>query len=490
MVAVVVLYPHFRDAVDPDGTSYLWLARRWVAGDWSRAANGYWSPWSIWLTAAGMRLGLPEIPAAGVQSTVGALLFLWASLRLFGRLALPLRQQAWFTAGLAGFLLYALFVQWFNDLWTSAFLLLSLEMLLDPAFGRSKRAWVLHGVFGALAYFAKAYSLPFFALSTMICGWWITGGDVRRWVALIAVSGGVAAMVCLPWWMALHARYGFWTLGTAGALNLSWGLLGHPIFVDGPQSLLPPPYPDSIVFWEDPATVNVRMVHFWDSPRMALEQVLRLFPMGQRLGHNAFVLSLALPVAAWHSARVLFRKAGGAQRPQLRILALQILLFPAGFILVHSESRYFWYLVPVVAAFAGLWMPRRTRLQAILIPAVALSFWVDPLLSVSQLWEDGRADKAAAARLVAAGLRGGFATSGPALPPYAACCRIAYFSGVPYWAGAGDCRSPEIVAREMRRHDVRFRLTHSEGARPLAGERLRFSGSGFALFEQTGLDGK
>jgi hypothetical protein len=47
-----VIYPYYQYYVDPDGTAYLTISKRYADGDFLKAINGYWSPWSCWLTAA------------------------------------------------------------------------------------------------------------------------------------------------------------------------------------------------------------------------------------------------------------------------------------------------------------------------------------------------------------------------------------------------------------------------------------------------------
>jgi len=56
-VALLIIYPHYQYYIDPDGTAYLTISKRYAAGDIQRAINGYWSPWACWLTAGLIRCG-------------------------------------------------------------------------------------------------------------------------------------------------------------------------------------------------------------------------------------------------------------------------------------------------------------------------------------------------------------------------------------------------------------------------------------------------
>jgi hypothetical protein len=482
VVATVLLYPHFCNAVDPDDTAYLTLARRWATGDWARAVNGYWSPWGIWLTALLAKTGLAVIPAAIIQNTSGALLLLLASLLLFRRLNLSARIQIIFTVGLLVFLQHAIYAQWFDDLWAAAFLLLALYLLLHKDFSTSPRLWVAYGCIGALAYYAKAYSLPFFALSTLVCSLPLLGADRKRWMPFLLISGSTAALLCVPWWIALHSKYGFWTTGTAGALNLSWGLLGHPIFTEGPQSLLAPRYPDSPSFWEDPWWVNAKTVHFWDSWRMVGMQLIRIAYFSVRLCIKACTLSPLVLVGLIAALRTLIHRRRHIEADE-RILCWQMVLFPIGLLFVHSESRYLWYLVPITMCLVGRALQQQAiRRQTVLALVAALCFCIEPALSFPKLWHLGRQERRLAFALKKVPFEGAFALSSNIPGSYPFASRLAFFSGVPYWAEAGECHEPQSVLQQMRRRSIPFRIHLLNGAQPLPGEKLVYSTRNASVF--------
>jgi hypothetical protein len=169
--AVTVLYPYCQYYVDPDATAYLTISERYANGDWGRAVNGYWSPWSCWLVGGCISLGLASIPSAILVNTIGAIGFLFMSFSLFRRFELTISVQRALGFSLAVFLAYAVYKQNFDDLWECCFLLAVLRIMLADGFAGKPVLWLVMGIFGALAYFAKAYAFPFFILHTVVVGY-------------------------------------------------------------------------------------------------------------------------------------------------------------------------------------------------------------------------------------------------------------------------------------------------------------------------------
>ena len=466
---IVVGFLPFGTAIDPDGTSYLALAHRWATGDFARAVNGYWSPWSVWLTAGGLKLGWPETVAAVGQFALGGALFLTLGIRLIREQPVAAGTLRVIEVCLLLFTVYAVYIQWFNDLWAAAFGLWGVQILMQQHHPE-KQVWTgafWYGLALALAYYAKAYYLPFFGLLTVV---WVVAAPVlcfSKRLLFASVAAGVALGGCLPWWLALTTKYGFFTTGTAGALNISWGLLGHPVFGEGVQ-LLPPAYPDSTSSWEDPWNYNAAVVHFWDSPQRAVQQLLRCGYFSIRLLLNATLLSLPAGVLlvgnGFRFAQKRFRKAADARR---FVVAAVLALFPVGLLFVHSEARYLWPLVPfffvwIAQQEKGFWY--RYKKELLLVSAVGLL--VQPLYRLPQIWNAGKAEKAFAIELKKKGVTSGFATAGPQAPTYAQCLRIAHFSGQPYWPAAGPVLSLQEAAGAAKKAGVSFLFLSANASLP------------------------
>lgn len=279
-VVLVIIYPYYQYYVDPDATAYLTIVKRYVAGDYERAVNSYWSPWSCWLTAVLVKAGFGLFPAAIIVNAIGATGVLVISQALFVRFSLQRGMQWLLQVTLSLFLCYAVFKQTFDDLWMHFFLLTSLYLLLSERYKNSRALWVLNGALGAAAYFAKAYALPFFILNLICCGFIITNGwqktNLRNWLVMSAIPITVMLVCSAPWLYLLHAKYGVWMASSVGRLSTSWYLVGHPVWKEGIDVLLPPVYTDSPYYWEDAYMVNGETPHFWNSLELFLIYIAKM----------------------------------------------------------------------------------------------------------------------------------------------------------------------------------------------------------------------
>ena len=349
---VYCIYPYLQYYIDPDGTAYLTISKRYARGDYHTAINGYWSPWSCWLTALLIKTGLEAIPASVAINTIGAAGFLYISQALFLRFNLSRSLQWLMCVTLAFFLCYAVYWQSFDDLWECFFLLTTLRIMLSAHFIEKPVLWVAIGITGTLAYFAKAYSFPFFILNTVCCSYFLTKGDKKLWARISITAVAVMTLCSLPWIWALHQKYGIWTTSTAGTLNTSWYLVGHPHWKAGIDLLLPPPYPDSPNYWEDPWLVNGDTPHFWNSWHLLGLQLLRVGLNIWKFIVSSFQLSVFFIVIVGYTKWRLFWKKDMADSRE-KVLMLSFLLFTVGYILVNFESRYLWYMVPLSMVLGG-----------------------------------------------------------------------------------------------------------------------------------------
>ena len=110
-IVLFFIYPHYQYYIDPDGTAYLTISQRYANGDYARAINGYWSPWSCWLTALLIKGGLAAIPASVVINALGATGFLFISQSFFLKFEIVRKQQWMLNVTLALFLCFAVFHQ-------------------------------------------------------------------------------------------------------------------------------------------------------------------------------------------------------------------------------------------------------------------------------------------------------------------------------------------------------------------------------------------
>jgi len=458
------IYPHYQYYIDPDGTAYLTISQRYANGDYLKAINGYWSPWSCWLTAMLIKTGIAAIPASVIINTTGAIGFLYISQSFFRHFGIVQRLQWLLCITLAFFLCFAVFWQSFDDLWECFFLLSALRLMLFGGFKNKPVFWVIYGMIGALAYFAKAYSFPFFILSTLCCTWFISKGSQVQWLKISLVSIGVMILCSLPWIIALHHKYDIWTTSTAGALNTSWYLIGHPYWKNGIDLLIPPTYANSPYYWEDPYFANGITPHFWNSFSLFGLQILRIGYNAWKLLKSMLQLSVLFPLVFIDLASVFVpalqrsKKIEKDSSHDLFIVGISFFLFLSGYLLVNFESRYIWYLLPLGMVVGGLAIQnvKGDFPGNFLIVILPLTFLIYPANCMKTMYDQGANEYKIATQLKQLNIQGTFTGSAKPGIEIQRMERLAYFSGNQFYSHTKQEASHQDLLQEMRRYHVNY----------------------------------
>ncbi len=467
-LAVVLLFPYCRYYIDPDAVAYLTISNRYASGDFSRAVNGYWSPWACWLTALGIKSGLEAFASAIVVNTLGATGFLWVSNRLFNHFGLLPLLNRWLNAVLVIFLASAVYLQSFADIWQCFFLLLSLHMMLSGSFRNKPFYWILYGITGALAYFAKAYSFSFFILNTLCCGLLVMRGweKERRKVYAGMVVTSLLTMLLLsaPWMYLLHEKYGIWMTSTAGKLNLSWYLTGEPFYKGDIVYFLPPTYSDSPYYWEDPYFVNGATPHFYTSFAYLKMQLVRMGYTLLKLVNSLNTFS-AFALPAWLLCLLIVLPSRLRQffPPQIRVIALSLLLFPTAFLLINFEPRYIWYTYPITLLIGALALQHllpvigNKHLRGLAVAVFSISFMCGPIWHIKPLIHAGKSEYTLAQLLKEQDIKGSFATNALTPDAHQRAARLAWFSGNPYYfTPVNTQRAQSEIHREIKRYNIQY----------------------------------
>ncbi|MBL7719683.1 MAG: hypothetical protein JNL72_12650 [Flavipsychrobacter sp.] len=483
--AVYLLYPYYQYYVDPDATGYLTVSRRYVEGDYLAAINGYWSPWSCWLVALMEKythLGLMH--CAVRVNTWGAIGFLFITHSFLVHFGIRKGLLWAIDLMLAVFLSYAVYGQLFDDLWECFFLLSILRLMLRSDYLRKPWLWVASGLLGALAYFAKAYSFPFFILHTTVVTFVLARAwdkrNRRLWLKVCAVSIGVMVLGSLPWIYALQLKYGEWMTATAGKLNLSWYVVGHGYWKEGITHLVPPPHPDSPYYWEDPYLVNGPTPNFLSSFSMFRLQLIRIpYNLVKMVNCMNQLSLLFLPISAVLLATLASPRVRRLFPSRTEVVALSFLLFPLAFTLMNFEARYIWYMLPLNIVMGALLTQRLLDWpgdsRVIKVAAVALflfSYLYWPVYEMKAMYRVGEEDARLAAELQKRAGSGSFTALPAPGRQLQGIERVAYFSGMQYYNIPDPTLSHAELLAEMRRYGVKYYVYFRN---PSEGEGYRFT---------------
>ncbi len=469
-IALFFIYPHYQYYIDPDGTAYLTISQRYANGDYQHAINGYWSPWSCWLTALIIKAGLSAIPASVIINAFGAIGFLFISQSLFLKFKIITRLQWLLNSSLAFFLCYAVFWQSFDDLWECFFLLGTLRLMLIDEYKSKPALWLLFGITGALAYFAKAYSFPFFILNTICCVYFICKDNKTQWLKISFVSIASMMLCSLPWIIALHSKYGIWTTSTSGSLNMSWYLVGHPHWKEGIDLLIPPAYKDSPYYWEDPYFANGDTPHFWSSFHLFGLQLLRIGYNLLKFIKSMLQISVFFPVIVMVLIKFITNKQARVTTAPTFTVALSFLLFPLGYMLVNFESRYIWYMLPLCMLAGSLFIQNHLsgtgKNYVKILPWVfVLSFLIYPVWGMMSMFNEGANEYKIAEQLKHMNIHGSFICMAKPGAEVQRIERLAYFSGNQFYSLAKSVEAQKDLLGEMRRYHVNYYFAYGESAK-------------------------
>lgn len=339
-----VLLPAFRYQINPDGVSYIAVARKYAAGDFAHAVNAYWGPLYCWLLAPLLKAGIDPLLAAKIVSLLTGLPALFGVWRVARNLGVPEPRAAAVTATAVPILLYLAYAFITPDLLSVSLVLLYVAHVSRPDLLLSGRAAVVTGLLGGIGYLAKAYVMWFFAghLLVVTAVWLLARPAPPRAVLRHAALALAAfAAVAGPWFAALSAKYGHFTAGSSGSFNHA--ILGPTGATGIPQHVLgfiPPPNPTAPSGWEDPTYIPVAT---WNplASKANLAHQLRI------TGANA---ENVLVILKWYSLLLGGAIVGGLllcrgpldPRPlrPLSVVMAAVLIYPVGYLFVFLENRY------------------------------------------------------------------------------------------------------------------------------------------------------
>lgn len=467
-----LLHPYLGYMLDSDCVAYLTLARRICEGQYLQSVNGLWSPLNVWMIVPLMKGGMEAFMAAKVlNGCFGAVVLIQvnALFRRF-RLSVLVRGVGMFCAAVV--MAYFVYMQLFGDVLQLIFVLAYLHLLWSPRFFSTVFFPMLAGAVMAFAFYAKAYSLVFFLLHFTVMLWMAfrhhrigKGLAVRMGLAAFSVT----LMLILPWSLALHQKYGVWSVtGFAGKLNMSWYINSGKTFRSDIRLLIPPAADDSPSFWEDPYPSQDRLSTPLSSPTHFVRWTARcvhtcLVAVGcfQEITFLAFALILC---AGWF---FFFRKTDEEPEPLLfeyQTLLITIVLLPVGYLMMHIETRYIWlntFLLMILAAW--FWQRSSFALSKYLQLAAGLvaasSFLVFPVLQIEQLKGKNKSLFDTAAALKGHQFKGRFTSN---VQDAGTMWVIAYLTGSSFFTiERSDYTAAELLD-EMRRYQVKYYVYSSE----------------------------
>src|ERR1044071_2418340 len=207
--------------INPDGISYILLARHYLKGEFALAVSGYWSPLITWMMLPSLGLGQDPLVAARIIASVAAFVFLCGCISVFRSI-----QMQPSVLVLATWIVAVQSILWSNgltpDLLVCGLLCFGVSLLISTAWVESRRVQLLTGIILGTAYLAKAIALPVgIALTIALASFWTLTGTAKPRISargvLITLLG--ILLIAGPWIVVLSVKYRSFVLSTSAKVN-------------------------------------------------------------------------------------------------------------------------------------------------------------------------------------------------------------------------------------------------------------------------------
>jgi 4-amino-4-deoxy-L-arabinose transferase-like glycosyltransferase len=215
-------WPLVRRNINFDAVSYIGIARHILDGHIRESLHGYWSPLISWLIALTATV-CHDLTLAGRITTILTfflclpLLYVF-TLQLWHSHRMAALAVLWFTLAhdVTAFSTFFIGADFIFTACVLAYFILLLRCLRNP----SSQHWLLLGIAHGIAFLAKAFAMPWLALSTVIAVVLSGRNNLRKTLLHAALAMILPVIVWMGWASALHAKYGVFTAGYQSKWNL------------------------------------------------------------------------------------------------------------------------------------------------------------------------------------------------------------------------------------------------------------------------------
>lgn len=404
--SVLIISSNHYERLTADSTIYFDIAKKYMAGNYKDAVNGYWGPLLSWLFIPFLYFGASHVFTINAINLIVGLLTLFGTWVLSYRFELTEKVRSVIMVVLLPVMLLFSIVEVFDFL-LACFIIFYLGVIFNNEYPNRIYKAVLCGVFGALAYFCKSYAFPFFLVHflTMNILHFIRSSskEEKHKVLRNAVTGFVVfAVICTPWIAAISSKYGHITFSNTGKGNFApigpedpkSGLeRGVPIFHKG---LFAPPNNTATSVWEDPSYIwkDIKSWSPFDSAehfKYFISNIVRnvfdtldIYESFSRLALSIIVAYFLLFASTSFNKQLL--------QGESLYSFITVIIYSGGYLPFHLEHRYLWtvnillllmggYILSVL--FKSDFFNKKTR-ENILIAVFAISFMITPLKSFGQ----------------------------------------------------------------------------------------------------------
>ena len=391
-----IMYPWLGYMLDSDAVGYLTVAERVARGDFYTSINALWSPLNSWLLLLFSHSGMNFFFRAQVWNLLFGFVILVQLWWINGKLGMNALFRATTQITLSIVMIYLVYYQVFADLLQCVFVMSYLLWLLYRENKNSLFTAIIAGLIMGIGFYAKAYTWFFFVLhfSFVQCYSWFNCRIARSKAMLNGFIAILSSLIVMsPWIYAIKYKFGVWSVtGLAGKLNMSWYINSGKTFKDSIHLLIPPTYPDSPSFWEDPFPSQGVLTGPFSSLSAFVHWIARCIHTSLSAITCYHELSVfALIILGWGIYRFLWMKRTSTDFTSEKIIVLALMVLPLGYLTMHIETRYLWLSLFLLPLLFDRFIAGFNSLQKKVLGVIfCLGFLVFPFLQMEQLREKNK----------------------------------------------------------------------------------------------------
>jgi len=348
------LIKYYRYQINPDGISYISIARKYLNSDFTNVVNGYWGPLLSWLLMPFLYFGSDAL-LAGKTLTLFTGIAAFIALRALSyrfEMVESVRTIILFSA--IPVILSFAFSDITPDLLLTTILLFYFAVIFSANYAERINKGLFCGILGGSAYLAKSFAFPFFISHFFIMNAFhylrSETKEAKKKVFHNFLAGAIVfALISGVWIGLISDKYGEFLFGGAGRMALRGfaapGGKGAPVLWQG---FFEPSNETAISVWEDPCYMEMPFynpIASWPYFKHQLKFAVRNIYKIAGIFMNFSLLSIATGIAYllfW--MKKLNKTTILTILPEVLYPTVTIVLFAGGYSLVWVEARYLWVI--------------------------------------------------------------------------------------------------------------------------------------------------
>ena len=381
-----MVLPSYRFHLCTDTPSYISIAKKYAAGDYLDAINGFWSPLISWLLIPFLKFQIDPLVAFNILGFLSGLVIIILLGKYFIMFEIDQNVANAFLLAAAPLCISVAYGYMTPDFLALPFLLAYIYILISPGYLNKIHNAILCGVFGALAAYAKCYNFYFFVIHFFIIHaiWYYRAIDTysRKRIFMMLNCGLIPYLfLTIPWIFILFKKYGVLGFNTAAHYNLLYFGFGlsNPIHSGG---LFPLPNATAFSAWEDPYLMTSPVLN-----SVSIENLIHLFENILRniiasIDTYQAMSWFAVPIILYACLYLLKHRTEICQH-KIFVVILSMMIYNAGYLPFLITNRYLYFnmlLLFILAAFFISSHPTKFSLnKKLLLIFIAISFIYFPV---------------------------------------------------------------------------------------------------------------